>query len=185
MSSTKLGTQYCKVMFILHVAKLGTKYGTMLHEGNHFVKEMNSMSANNGHRSTKSEPVFRSWFKQQIKTRGWTQKDAAMHIGVPPGTVSKWLRRKTPPEMKGLIAIGRAFELPTEDVIVAAGYAVNASDTDADRENRRLVLLTAMPRFADIIDRVARLSPEKQDAYLSVIETMLPPDDAANQSNPQ
>jgi transcriptional regulator with XRE-family HTH domain len=107
---------------------------------------------------------------------------AAAKIGVQPGTISKWLRRKSPPEMKGLIAIGRAFGLPTEEVIVAAGYDVKASDTDADRENRRLALLAAMPRFAEIMDRVARLPPERQDAYLSVIEGMLPTE---NQSSHQ
>ena len=87
--------------------------------------------------------------------------------------------------MKGLIAIGRAFEIPTEDVIVAAGHDVKGSDSDADRANRRLNLLTAIPRFAEIIDRVARLPPEKQDAYLSVIEGLLPPAAAGNQSSHQ
>lgn len=133
-----------------------------------------------------SPPVlFRVWLKQQLDTRGWDGKTAAQEIGVQPGTISKWLRRKTPPEMKGLVAIGRAFGMPTEDLIVAAGYPVTASESDADRENRRLALLSAMPRFAEIIDRVARMPPERQDAYLSVIEAMLPPDDAAGQSNRQ
>ncbi len=133
----------------------------------------------------KERPVFNLWFKEQLRSRGWNGATAADKIGVQPGTISKWRRRKTPPEMRGLIAIGRAFELPTEDVIVAAGYDVKASDSDADRENRRLTLLSAMPRFAEIIDRVARLAPERQDAYLSVIEGMLPPDDAGSQSNHQ
>lgn len=133
---------------------------------------------------TKKPPIlFRVWFKQQLDARGWDGKTAAEKIDVQPGTISKWLRRKTPPEMKGLVAIGRAFGIPTEDVIVAAGYPVTASETDADRENRRLALLSAMPRFAEIIDRVARMPPDRQDAYLSVIEAMLPPDDDVNQSS--
>lgn len=127
--------------------------------------------------------LFRAWFKQQLDARGWDGKTAAEKINVQPGTISKWLRRKTPPEMKGLVAIGRAFGMPTEDVIVAAGYPVNASESDADRENRRLALLSAMPRFAEIIDRVARMPPERQDAYLSVIEATLPPDEGADQSS--
>lgn len=135
---------------------------------------------------TQKPPVpFRAWFKQQLRARGWDGKTAAEKIDVQPGTISKWLRRKTPPEMKGLVAIGRAFGIPTEDVIIAAGYPVTASETDADRENRRLALLSAMPRFAEIIDRVARMPPERQDAYLSVIEAMLPPDAAADQSSQQ
>jgi transcriptional regulator with XRE-family HTH domain len=141
------------------------------------------MSSSNG--QDNRPVVFRLWFKQQLASRGWDGKTAAGKIGVQPGTISKWLRRKTPPEMKGLVAIGRAFGIPTEDVIVAAGYPVTASETDADRENRRLALLAAMPRFAEIIDRVARMPPDRQDAYLSVIEAMLPPDDDANQSSPQ
>ncbi len=135
---------------------------------------------------TKKPPIlFRVWFKQQLDARGWDGKTAAEKIDVQPGTISKWLRRKTPPEMKGLVAIGRAFGIPTEDVIVAAGYPVTASETDADRENRRLALLSAMPRFAEIIDRVARMPPDRQDAYLSVIEAMLPADDDASQSSRQ
>jgi transcriptional regulator with XRE-family HTH domain len=128
-------------------------------------------------------PVFNLWFKEQLRSRGWSGAMAAEKIGVQPGTISKWRRRKTPPEMKGLTAIGRAFGIPTEEVIVAAGYDVSASDSDADRSDRRLALLAAMPRFADIMDRVARMEPERQDAYLSVIESMLP--DAGNQSNHQ
>ncbi len=130
----------------------------------------------------KERPVFNLWFREQLRSRGWSGETAASKIGVQAGTISKWRRRKTPPEMKGLIAIGRAFKIPTEDVIVAAGYDVTASDSDADRADRRLALLAAIPRFAEIIDRVARLAPEKQDAYLSVIEGMLPPE---NQSNHQ
>ena len=125
--------------------------------------------------------LFRVWFKQQLSARGWSGATAAEKIGVQPGTISKWLRRKTPPEMKGLVAIGRAFKMPTEDLIIAAGYPVTASESDADREDRRLALLAAMPRFAQIIDRVARMPPERQDAYLSVIEAMLPPENQSSQ----
>jgi Predicted transcriptional regulators len=135
--------------------------------------------------SEKERPVFNLWFKEQLRARGWSGERAAAEIGVQPGTISKWRRRKTPPEMRGLIAIGRAFGIPTEDVIVAAGHDVRGSDSDADRANRRLDLLSAIPRFAEIIDRVARLPPERQDAYLSVIEGMLPPSGEANQSNHQ
>jgi transcriptional regulator with XRE-family HTH domain len=127
--------------------------------------------------------VFNLWFREQLRSRGWNGATAAEKIGVQPGTISKWRRRKTPPEMKGLTAIGRAFGIPTEEVIVAAGYDVRASDSDADREDRRLALLAAMPRFAEIMDRVARLPPDRQDAYLSVIESMLPND--GNQSTHQ
>jgi transcriptional regulator with XRE-family HTH domain len=133
----------------------------------------------------KDRPVFKLWFKEQLRSRGWSGAMAAAKIGVQAGTISKWRRRKTPPEMKGLIAIGRAFEIPTEDVIIAAGYDVKESDSDADRANRRLTLLSAIPRFAEIIDRVARLPPERQDAYLSVIEGMLPSDGNGYQSNRQ
>ncbi len=133
----------------------------------------------------KERPVFNLWFREELRSRGWNGATAADKIGVQAGTISKWRRRKPPPEMKGLIAIGRAFGIPTESVIVAAGYDVKGSDSDADRANRRLTLLSAIPRFADIIDRVARLSPEKQDAYLSVIEGMLPPDGPENQSSQQ
>lgn len=132
---------------------------------------------------SRDRPAFNLWFREQLRARGWNGATAAERIGVQPGTISKWRRRKTPPEMRGLIAIGRAFELPTEDIIVAAGYDVQASDSDADRKDRRLALLASMPRFAEIMDRVTRLPPERQDAYLSVIEGMLPPDNAANQSN--
>lgn len=124
----------------------------------------------------KDRPVFNLWFREQLRSRNWDGKTAAERIGVQPGTISKWLRRKTPPEMKGLIAIGRAFGVPTEDVIAAAGHPVIASESDTDREDRRRVLLAAIPRFAEIIDRVARMPPERQDAYLSVIEAMLPND---------
>ena len=134
-------------------------------------------------RVKKDAPVFSLWFREELRKRGWNGKMAAEKIGVQPGTISKWRKRKTPPEMKGLTAIGRAFEVPTEDILVAAGFDVHPSATDADREGRRLALLAAMPRFAEIMDRVARMEPAKQDAYLSVIESMLPPTE--NQSNRQ
>jgi transcriptional regulator with XRE-family HTH domain len=135
------------------------------------------MTTMNGNGQKRTPALFRVWFKQQLAVRGWNGKTAAEKIGVGEAAISKWLRRKTPPEMKGLVAIGRAFGMPTEDLIVAAGYPVTASESDADRENRRLALLSAMPRFAQIIDRVARMPPDRQDAYLSVIEAMLPADD--------
>lgn len=134
-------------------------------------------------RVKKDTPVFSLWFREELRKRGWNGKIAAEKIGVGEGTISKWRKRKTPPEMKGLTAIGRAFGVPTEDVIIAAGFEVNASASDAERADRRLALLAAMPRFADIMDRVARLPPERQDAYLSVIETMLP--NGENQSSHQ
>jgi transcriptional regulator with XRE-family HTH domain len=112
-----------------------------------------------------------------MNAQGKDARRVSFALGVSEGTVHNWLFEGAIPGMKNLVELARLFDVPTESVIKIAGYDIIPSRSPTEREQRRADVLVKLPRYAEIAEKLAKLSPAKQDAYLSVIEKMLPEGD--------
>ena len=120
---------------------------------------------------------FSTWLRAEMAKHGLDNRQLATKIGTGDTTVHDWLEEDTLPNVRSIVLLSRLFGVSTDTVIQLVGFDVVASANDGERNQRRADLLAKLPRFADIAEKIVRLSPEKQDAYLSMIERMLPPDE--------
>lgn len=121
--------------------------------------------------------VFATWLHGAMTAQGVDARRLSIELRVSEGTIHNWLFEGAIPGMRNLVELGRFFNVSTETVIQLAGYDVIPSRTPDERERRRAEALARLPRYAEIAEKIAKLSPAKQDAYLSVIEKMIPGDD--------
>lgn len=121
--------------------------------------------------------VFATWLQGAMDAKGMDPRRLARALGVSEGTVHNWLHEGATPSLKNIVEMSRLFGVATETVLDIAGYDVVLSGTPEERERRRAEILARLPRFAEIAEKVAKLPLAKQDAYLSVIEKMLPDED--------
>lgn len=122
--------------------------------------------------------VFAAWLQGCMRANSLEPHQLALALKVSEGTVHNWLHEGSIPGMKNLVELGRLFNVATERVIQVAGFDIIPSRSPEERERRRAEILVQLPRYATIAEKVARLPAAKQDAYLSVIEKMLPEDEA-------
>ena len=121
--------------------------------------------------------VFATWLRGAMDAKGIDARRVAIAVESSEGTVHNWLHQGAIPSMRHLVKLARLFDTPTETVVHLAGYDVVVSGTPDEREQRRAELLAKLPRFAGIVEKMAKLTPAQQDAYLSIIEKMVPEDD--------
>lgn len=118
--------------------------------------------------------LFATWLRAEMAARGYDQRQLAQVLGVGESTVHGWLMQGSIPTLRTTLLLARTFQLSTDVIIRAAGYDVLPSSDETVRAERRAALLAALPRFAEIAEKIARLPAETQDAYLSIIERMVP-----------
>ena len=122
--------------------------------------------------------VFATWLQGAMSANNNMEPhQLAAALQVSEGTVHNWLHQGAIPGMKNLVELGRLFGVATERVIQVAGYDIIPSRSPEEREQRRADVLAQLPRYSEIAEKVAKLPLAKQDAYLSVIERMLPGDE--------
>ena len=120
--------------------------------------------------------AFSTWLRAQMAQRGVDQRQLAQKLGTGDSTVHGWLEQGAQPNVRSVVLLSRLFDVATDTILQLAGYDVVRSMSVDEREQRRSELLGRLPRFAEIAEKIARMPPEKQDAYLSVIERLLPGD---------
>lgn len=119
--------------------------------------------------------VFGTWFQGQIDARGWDQRLAGQHIGVPETSIHNWIHQDIKPGVRSVLKIAKGLNVPIELVLQQAGYDVEngATATPDELAQRRAQVLAELPQFAEIIDLLAQKPPERQAAYLDVIRRLL------------
>lgn len=127
---------------------------------------------------------FSTWLRAQMQARGIDNRQLAQKLTdlndgkrIGDSTVHDWLEQGALPTVRSVVLLSRYFQVSTDTIIRLVGYDVVVSDDDTERNARRAELLARLPRFAEIAEKLARQPAEKQDAYLSVIERLLPLDD--------
>lgn len=120
--------------------------------------------------------AFSTWLRAEMAKRGLDQHQLAIKLGTGDSTVHGWLEQDAQPQVRSIVLLSRLFGVTTDTILQLVGYDVVQSMSADERDHRRSELLVRLPRFAEIAEKIARMPPEKQDAYLSVIERLLPGD---------
>lgn len=127
---------------------------------------------------------FATWLRAQMEARGIDNRQLAQKLTdlndgkrIGDSTIHDWLEQGALPNVRSVVLLSRYFGVSTDTVIRLVGYDVVVSSDDAERDARRAELLARLPRFAEVAEKLTRLPSEKQDAYLTVIERLLPLDD--------
>lgn len=119
--------------------------------------------------------VFGTWLLGAMNAQGMDARRLALALNVSEGSVHGWLYKGAIPSVRNLAELARLTGVGVETIIeLALGFSVAPSPSPAEREQRRAAILARLPRFAEIAEKVAVLPAEQQDAYLSIIERMLP-----------
>lgn len=119
---------------------------------------------------------FSTWLRAEMAARGLDNRQLATSIDVGDSTVHGWLEQDALPNVRSIVSLAHLFSVPTDTIVRLAGYDVVVSADASQRDTRRAELLAKLPRFAEIAEKITKLSPDKQDAYLSMIERILPSD---------
>lgn len=126
---------------------------------------------------------FSTWLRAQMKQHGIDNRQLAQRLTqlnkgkkIGDSTIHDWLEQEALPNVRSVVLLARVFNVSTSTVLELAGYDVVVSNGDEERTLRRAELLARLPRFAEIAEKIAKMSPDTQDAYLSVIERLLPSD---------
>lgn len=126
---------------------------------------------------------FATWLRAEMTRRGVDNRQLAQGLSalnqdkrIGDSTVHDWLEEGALPTVRSVVLLSRFFDVSTDTILQVIGYDVVISDDEDERTARRAAVLAQLPRFAEIAERLARLPDEKQDAYLSIIERLLPGD---------
>lgn len=121
--------------------------------------------------------IFSTWLLDRMAQRGMSPRDLAVALETGDTTVHGWLHQDVIPSTHHLVQLHRIFDVPIATVLEQAGYDIQPSKDEGEREMRRARMLARIPAYVRVGAKVSRLSPEKQDAYLSAMERLLPPGD--------
>lgn len=100
---------------------------------------------------------FASWLSDELKKRGWSQREAARRAGLPQSSVSKTISRERNPTSDICIRLAQALDVPPEQVLRLAG------------------ILPPLPASEDstlqeLIDLTRNLPPEDQKEILEYVQ---------------
>jgi transcriptional regulator with XRE-family HTH domain len=73
---------------------------------------------------------FAEWLQSEMDKRGWSQSDCARAADLNRAVINKLLNGKSKPQPITLLAIARAFKIPTEMAYRAAGLLPPVDDGD-------------------------------------------------------
>lgn len=125
---------------------------------------------------------FATWLRTEMAKHGIDNRQLAQGLTalnednkkIGDTTIHDWLEQGALPNVRSVVLLSRFFNVSTDTILRLVGYDTVASSSEGERLARKAELLVKLPRFVEIAEKIARLSPEKQDAYLSVIERLLP-----------
>lgn len=119
--------------------------------------------------------IFSTWLRQCMDQRGMSARDLARALETGDTTVHGWLVEGVIPGTHHLVQLHLLLDVPINVVLEQAGYKIRPSSGEDEREARRARMLARLPAYVRIGSKITKLSPEKQDAYLSAMERLLPP----------
>lgn len=125
---------------------------------------------------------FATWLRAEMAKHGMDNRQLAQRLTalnddkrIGDSTIHDWLEQGALPNVRSVVLLSRAFNVSTDTILHVVGYDTVVSGDESERTVRQAELLARLPRFVEIAEKITRLSPEKQDAYLSVIERLFPP----------
>jgi transcriptional regulator with XRE-family HTH domain len=113
-----------------------------------------------------------AYIQKQMTDRGWSQLDLKAHSGVSPTTIRRIINGEMPKKHKALFDIARALNVDYGYLLTLAGYSVGASPSSADHIQRLAVLLSTFDWAKDMMEDVMKLTPDRREAVIAVVETM-------------
>jgi|SRR5579859_1893051 len=116
-----------------------------------------------------------NFIRDQLRARGWSQRDLAAHAGIAQATISRLLNRTDIDfELTTLVQLSIVFEIPLWRLIALAGFPISVPDMTGleDQQLRLAVLAATFPWVLPLVEEIANLTPDDRAgvmAYLDVI----------------
>lgn len=99
---------------------------------------------------------FSEWLLKELNRRGWSQADLAREAGLTRGGVSLLISQNRMPGVETVVGIARAFNLPTDEVLRAAGLQ--------PKKDARTVWIERAEHYLSL------MTPEEQERWVRLIE---------------
>jgi transcriptional regulator with XRE-family HTH domain len=77
---------------------------------------------------------FAAWFFEELRRRDWSQSDLSARSGISQGAISKVIQGQRNPGIDFCQGIARAFQIPTETVMRAAGILPPIPEQEEEKE---------------------------------------------------
>jgi transcriptional regulator with XRE-family HTH domain len=109
----------------------------------------------------------------EMDARGWSQADLAARAGMGETTLSKIIRRPDMvPELPNLARLSSALDIPLGRLIAACGFDVGQAASDA-AGSRVAAIVSASPQLQQFfLQLLETVLPEDQDAILTYLEAL-------------
>src|SRR5918998_1604879 len=98
---------------------------------------------------------FSAWVRQQLRRRQWNDAELARQLGMPSGTISRWLRGERQPSTRSCDLIADVFGVDVDLVLTLAGHRPQPSVAQPD--DTRAELIALLKRVQLTPDRLAGL----------------------------
>lgn len=112
--------------------------------------------------------AFVAWLRDQLKTRGWTVREAARRAGISHTSIS-YILGGDQPSFDTCMALGRIFETPPIYVLTLSGL-LPQGEADVTFEDWKFVLSQLSPRDRQELLEFAKVKLKLQEAERRVVE---------------
>lgn len=114
-----------------------------------------------------------SYLEDQLKQRGWDQKELSARSGVRESTISRLLRGKVQePQLSTLHALAECLSVDLGLLIELAGYPIRRSSSEQEYSDRFQVLVEAFPWLLPVAINLASLPLAQRDPVISMLEAL-------------
>lgn len=114
-----------------------------------------------------------NFLRQQLRSRGWDQKDLAAESGLRKSTISRLINdRVEEPELPTLLRLAQTLGVSLGDLMELAGYPVRMPTSQEGQQDRLVALGNALPWLVPVIEEIAALPPGELESVLAYLETL-------------
>ncbi|MCG8347783.1 MAG: XRE family transcriptional regulator [Chloroflexales bacterium] len=114
-----------------------------------------------------------NFLREQMRRRGWEQKDLSAEAEIPKATVSRLVNDHVQePELTTLLKLSQALEVPLGQIMELAGFPVQAAGSPEARQTRLIALSENLPWLTPVIEEIAALSPDERESVLTYLEAL-------------
>ena len=85
--------------------------------------------------------AFANWLRDRMREREWNQADLARRVGLPAGTINRWLTGERRPSSRSCDLLADALRVDLDAVLALAGHRPDVDEPPAGDPRRDLLAL--------------------------------------------